>query len=118
MQCNCKIMGVTKSDLFTKSQNDLSIAAKAFSHPARVAIIEHLLDTRTCINGDLVDVLGLAQATISQHLRELKDIGIIQGNIDGVKVNYCLDPKKWNEIKRKFDSLFAHKNSPCSDDCC
>ena len=80
-------MGVTKSDLFTEAQNDLALAAKALAHPARVAIIEFLLKSDSCINGDLVKELGLAQATISQHLRELKDIGIIQGTIEGTSVS-------------------------------
>ena len=74
-------MGVTKTDLFTDAQNEIAATAKAFAHPARVAIIHHLLKSNVCINGDLVEELGLAQATISQHLRELKDIGIIQGTI-------------------------------------
>ena len=75
-------MGVTKTDLFSDTQNGLATAAKAFAHPARIAIIQHLLKSNACINGDLVQELGLAQATISQHLRELKDIGIIQGRLD------------------------------------
>lgn len=81
-------MGVTKSDLFSDLKNDIAIAAKAFANPARVAIIHYLLKANTCINGDLVQELGLAQATISQHLRELKDIGIVQGTIEGSRVSY------------------------------
>ena len=99
-------MGLTKTDLFTSEQNELAFAAKAFGHPARIAIIEHLLKTNACINGDLVQELGLAQATISQHLRELKDIGVIRGTIDGVKVSYCIDPVRWKEIRDQFTALF------------
>ncbi len=99
-------MGITKAQLFTQSQNDIALAAKAFSHPARVAIIEHLLKTNACINGDLVNELGLAQATISQHLRELKDIGIIQGTVEGVKMNYCINHARWKEIKNQFNQIF------------
>ncbi len=109
-------MGLTKTDLFTQEQNDLAFAAKAFGHPARVAIIEYLLKTNACINGDLVQELGLAQATISQHLRELKEIGIIQGTIDGVRVNYCINPARWEEIKQQFSQLFDQFSS--KDSCC
>ena len=109
-------MGVTKRDLFSTEQNALSIAAKAFAHPARVAIIQYLLKTNACINSDLVQELGLAQATISQHLRELKDIGIIQGTIDGSKINYCINPVRWQVIQNQFEDLFntyQSKNSCC-----
>lgn len=111
-------MGVTKSDLFTEAQNDLALAAKAFAHPARIAIIEFLLKSNTCINGDLVNELGLAQATISQHLRELKDIGIIQGTIEGTRVSYCINPKRWEEIKKNFNIIFNQFEDPSSKDCC
>jgi len=110
-------MGVTKTDLFTERQNEIATAAKAFAHPARVAIIEHLLKTEACINGDLVEEIGLAQATISQHLRELKDIQIIQGTIDGSKISYCINPTRWQEIKDLFNSIF-NKFSVGNNDCC
>ena len=99
-------MGITKTDLFSEVQNEMALAAKAFAHPARVAIIQHLLKTNACINGDLVQELGLAQATISQHLKELKDIGIIQGTIEGSRVNYCINPLRWTEIKDQFMEIF------------
>lgn len=111
-------MGVTKSDLFTESQNDLAMAAKALAHPARIAIIEFLLKSDSCINGDLVNELGLAQATISQHLRELKDVGIIQGTIEGTKVCYCINPERWREIQEKFSKIFNEFRDPSSKDCC
>ena len=98
-------MGITKTDLFTAEQNDLAQIGKAFGHPARVAIIQYLLKANTCINGHLVQELGLAQATISQHLRELKDAGIIQGTIEGVSVCYCINPQRWAEIKRLFTGV-------------
>ena len=110
-------MGVTKSDLFTKEQNEIASLAKAFGHPARVAILMHLLKSNTCINSDLVQELGLAQATISQHLRELKDMGIILGNIEGVSVSYCINAKRWDEIKGLFDGLFQQFNCD-ADSCC
>ena len=111
-------MGVTKSDLFTEAQNELAMAAKAFAHPARIAIIEFLLKSKSCINGDLVAELGLAQATISQHLRELKDIGLIKGTIEGTRVCYCINPERWAVIQQKFNELFSQFNDPSSKDCC
>jgi predicted transcriptional regulator len=111
-------MGVTKTDLFSSVQNDLALAAKALAHPARIAIIEHLLKTQACINGDLVQELGLAQATISQHLRELKDIGIIQGTIEGSSVSYCINPDRWEQIRSQFNALFNQFKSLDPDECC
>ncbi|MFT4733455.1 MAG: putative transcriptional regulator [Algoriphagus sp.] len=106
-------MGVTKTDLFTMQQNELAQVAKAFAHPARVAILEHLLKTNACINGDLVQELGLAQATISQHLRELKAIGIIQGTIEGVSISYCIHPGRWAEINNLFSLMFGKYDGSC-----
>lgn len=112
-------MGVTRTELFTEEQNELAQIAKAIAHPARVAIIQFLLKTNVCINGDLVQELGLAQATISQHLRELKEIGIIQGTIEGVSVSYCINPVRWNEIQLLFSQLFdQYELSKKSGSCC
>lgn len=111
-------MGVTKTDLFTTEQNDLAQVAKALAHPARIAILQHLLKTNACINGDLVQELGLAQATISQHLRELKQIGIIQGTIEGVSVSYCIQPQRWASIKDLFNLLFDQYSDPSKGSCC
>lgn len=112
------IMGLTKKELFTKEQNELAQIAKALAHPARVAILQHLLKANACINGDLVQELGLAQPTISQHLRELKEIGIIQGTIDGVSVNYCIHPKRWAEVKELFGQFFNQYQYTNQADCC
>lgn len=108
-------MGVTKTNLFTDEQNKLALDAKAFAHPARIAIIQYLLNANACINSDLVQELGLAQATISQHLRELKEVGIIQGNIEGSKINYCINQMRWQEIKSDFLALFNtyNQNTRC-----
>lgn len=111
-------MGVTKTDLFTQAQNQIATAAKAFDHPARVAIIQYLLKSNACINGDLVQELGLAQATISQHLRELKDIGIIQGTIEGSRVSYCINPQRWAEIRNQFNEIFNQFDAPEKEGCC
>lgn len=88
-------MGASKTEIFSKEQNELAILLKAMAHPARIAILQHIITANACICGDLVDELGLAQATISQHLKELKNAGIIQGTIEGVKVCYCINPATW-----------------------
>lgn len=100
-------MGVTKSELFKKRQNRIATLAKAFDHPARVAIIEYLLSNETCICNDLVDELPLSQSTISQHLKELKEIGIIKGEVEGPKLNYCIDAQVWEEARDIFINLFS-----------
>ena len=99
-------MGVTKTKLFDSAQNELAILAKALAHPARIAILQHLASTTSCINGTLVQELGLAQATISQHLRELKELGLIQGSIEGTSVNYCLNLERWEEVRLLFQDFF------------
>lgn len=100
-------MGLTKKEIFTDRQNRLAQMMKALAHPARIAIIQHLLKAEACICGDLVEELGLAQATISQHLKELKNVGLIRGTIEGTSVCYCIDPKVWKQYKTAFDSLFG-----------
>ncbi|QHT68266.1 winged helix-turn-helix transcriptional regulator [Rhodocytophaga rosea] len=99
-------MGVTKTENFTSQQNQLATYAKALAHPARIAIIEYLLKNQTCICGDLVDELPLAQATVSQHLKELKQVGILKGEVEGTSVCYCLNEQVWNEIKTALNGLF------------
>ncbi|MEM9546008.1 MAG: metalloregulator ArsR/SmtB family transcription factor [Bacteroidota bacterium] len=109
-------MGLTKEEIFTNEQNYIASIAKVLGHPARIAILENLLKKNTCICGDLVEEIGLAQATISQHLKELKRIEIIRGEIEGTKVCYCINPKKWKEIRLLFDkmfSVFTEKNGEC-----
>lgn len=99
-------MGLTKSEIFTDEQNQLASWFKALAHPARVAILQYIIDQKACICGDLVDELGLAQATISQHLKELKNTGIIQGTIDGKSVCYCIDPIRWKQIQKEWSLFF------------
>lgn len=110
-------MGVTKTENFTAEQNELAILAKAFGHPARVAIIQHLLKINSCICGDLVDEINLAQPTISQHLKELKSAGIIKGTIEGTSVNYCIDAERWREVQALFNTLFDTYVQDQSCDC-
>ncbi|MDH7459734.1 metalloregulator ArsR/SmtB family transcription factor [Chitinophagaceae bacterium 26-R-25] len=110
-------MGITKSDLFTRQQNELANMAKAIAHPARIAILQHLIKKNACITGDLVEELGLAQATTSQHLKELKNAGIIQGSIEGASVCYCIDPKVWKQYNSVFNMFFKEVKNDGSS-CC
>ena len=111
-------MGLTKTDLFTEQQNELAQISKALAHPARIAIIQHILKVEQCINGDLVGELGLAQPTISQHLKELKQLGIIKGSIEGTSMNYCIDADKWRYIRTLVVDLFDQYSISDSEDCC
>ena len=109
-------MGLTKSEIFTEQQNQLANLAKVLGHPARIAILQHLIKLNSCICGDLVEEIGLAQPTISQHLKELKSAGIIKGNIEGTSVCYCINVEKWTEITQIFADFFKEKyksNSNC-----
>ena len=99
-------MGLTKTEAFTGQQNAIAQMAKAIAHPARVAILEHLIETDACVCGDLVDVLPLSQATVSQHLKELKNVGLIKGNIQGTSICYCLDKEKWGACIGIFQEFF------------
>ena len=110
-------MGLTKSEIFTNEQNEIAKLAKAFAHPARVAILHHLFKSNTCICGDLVDEIGLAQATISQHLKELKNLELIQGNIEGTSVCYCINQTKWNTMKQLLTNFF-NQDLNASFNCC
>lgn len=110
-------MGLTKSEIFTDRQNKLAGMMKALAHPARIAIVQHLIKANACICGDLVDELGLAQPTISQHLKELKNAGLIQGTIEGTSVCYCIDPKIWKHYQKEFTALFGSYQGG-GDNCC
>lgn len=108
-------MGTTKSVLFSDSQNELANLYKALGHPARIAIIEYLLKSKTCICSDIVNELPLAQPTISQHLKELKAVGIIKGTIEGTTVCYCLDATNLSKMKWFVDAISA---SNPQNNCC
>ena len=92
-------MGLAKTEIFNDHQNEIALFAKVFGHPARVAILQHLFKINECVCGDLVDEIGLAQPTISQHLKELKHLGLIKGNVEGTSVCYCIDSKNWTKMK-------------------
>jgi len=99
-------MGLSKSDKFTKAQNDLAVLAKALGHPARIAIIQYLAKSNTCVCGDIVQELPLSQSTVSQHLKELKNAGLIKGTIEGPSVCYCINAPVWLMAKQAFSALF------------
>jgi len=110
-------MGLTKSEIFTAEQNQISSISKVFGHPARVAILQYLFKINSCICGDLVEEIGLAQPTISQHLKELKKIGLIKGNITGTSICYCIDKDNWAEMKTKL-SVFLDQDLNDNSNCC
>jgi predicted transcriptional regulator len=105
-------MGLTKTEIFTDEQNDLAVMLKAIAHPARIAILQELIKANACICGDLVNELGLAQATISQHLKELKTAGLIKGTIDGASVCYCIEPKAWEKLEKNLSDFFQSFKNP------
>ena len=110
-------MGATKTEHFTDKQNSIAILAKALGHPARVAIIEYLMKVDTCLCGDIVNELPLAQPTVSQHLKELKNAGLIKGSIEGNAICYCIDEKALTKLQAYFanisDSLEKKKSTCC-----
>jgi len=109
-------MGITRTDIFSDEQNRLAVMLKAIAHPARIAILERIIKANACICGDLVDELGLAQATISQHLKELKNAGLIQGTIEGTSICYCIEPKAWIMLKKNLNTFFDSYTE--SNSCC
>jgi len=99
-------MGLTKKEEFTIKDNKIAAYAKALAHPARVAILRMLIKKQSCICGDIVEELPLSQSTVSQHLKELKEAGLIKGDIEGAKVCYCIDEKEWNVAKKYLNEIF------------
>jgi ArsR family transcriptional regulator, arsenate/arsenite/antimonite-responsive transcriptional repressor len=108
-------MGITKNSLFTSRQNETATILKALGHPARIAIIEHLLKVNACICGDIVSHVPLAQPTISQHLKELKSAGIIKGTVEGNAICYCINEKVVARLNHYF-SMMSEKLE--SNNCC
>lgn len=106
-------MGITKTDNFNSAQNKVAKLAKALGHPARIAILEILLKRNACICGDLVDELPLSQSTISQHLKELKEAGLIKGEIEGTSVCYCIEEKVWRDAQKILNKLFDAYKGCC-----
>lgn len=110
-------MGASKTKEYSSRQNAIALLAKAFGHPARVAIIEHLLKVNTCICDDIVHKLPLSQPTVSQHLKELKNAGLIKGNIEGKAICYCIDEKMIEKLQHYFTNisnrLITKRNNCC-----
>lgn len=106
-------MGVTKTQGFTDTQNEIADFAKALAHPARVAILQQLIEKKVCIGAELVEELPLSQATVSQHLKELKRIGIIKGEVDPPKVCYCINEEKWGRMKGLLDTILRSFQGCC-----
>lgn len=104
-------MAITKAKLFDDTQKRTAELMKALGHPARIAIVELLAERATCICGDITDELPLAQSTVSQHLKALKNAGIIKGEIDGVRTCYCLDEKGVRELNELFGSIIKQLTS-------
>jgi DNA-binding transcriptional ArsR family regulator len=110
-------MGASKSDHFTDVQNAIALTFKALGHPARIAIIQHILESKSCICGDLVEKFPLSQATISQHLKELKSANIIQGTIEGNSICYCLNPQTLFTIQQTIN-VFIEAEKCKDSNCC
>lgn len=110
-------MGLTKTENHTEKQVELAKMMKVLGHPARVAILESIIRTNSCVCGDLVTETQLAQSTVSQHLKELKSVGLIQGTIEGTSMCYCINQENWNFLKEQLNELF---NSAIGNgtDCC
>ena len=109
-------MGVTKTEHFTEEQNDIATLLKALANPARIAIVEYLLSVDSCICNDIVAELPLAQATVSQHLKELKNADIIQGTIEGKSICYCINPETFKKLEHFIGQIF-HKIDQ-QNNCC
>lgn len=109
-------MGVTRTDIYTDKQNKIAQYFKVLGHPARIAILQHLMNLDTCVCGDLVDEIGLAQSTISQHLKELKNAGLIQGTISGTSVCYCVNQENWSQMKILLETFLNIENN--ATNCC
>ena len=108
---------MNKTEAFDKELQNLASFAKAISHPARLAILKYLAETKTCISGDISDKLPLSRTTVSQHLKELRDMGMIYGEIDGLKINYCLCGSCIREKLLLFDTFFEEIKQAVDIDC-
>lgn len=108
-------MGITKSEIFTSNHNEIALLSKALGHPARVAIIDYLLSIKSCVCGDIVNKIPLAQATISQHLKALKEAGLIKGEIEGRNVCYCINEENWTKLQHYFNEIVLKIEG---GDCC
>lgn len=108
-------MGITRTDIHTDADLAIAAWARIFSNPARVAILRYLLESERCITGSLTDTIGLAQPTISLHLKEMKMAGLIQGRVSGSSVNYCINLEQWEACRRVMTGFL---NQTLPSDCC
>lgn len=102
---------MNKAEHFDKPLQEMARFSKALSHPARLAILKFLAGSKTCISGDISDFIPLGRTTVSQHLKELRDLGLIIGEIEGLKINYCLDCNKIRVLTNMFESFFKELNN-------
>lgn len=109
-------MGATKTTVFTEQQNRTADYAKALAHPARVAILQFLARRNACVCGDIVDELPLSQSTVSQHLKELKRIGVVRGAVEGPSVCYCIDPEGWQRMRAVLGDMLSVRQADTN--CC
>jgi ArsR family transcriptional regulator len=105
--CDISLRSMNKADKFDDSLQQLASFSKVLSHPARLAILKYLTETKSCISGDISDYLPLSRTTVSQHLKELRNAGLIQGEIDGLKINYCLHPGTIEQYCELFEKFFS-----------
>jgi len=110
-------MGITKTEYFSHEQNQLAVTLKALAHPARLAILQRIIVSKTCICGDLVGELSLAQPTISQHLKELKNAGLIKGSVEGASICYCINPEAWKSLQSTLNKFF-NSYEVINQECC
>ena len=110
-------MGTTKTNLFDDEVNEIALLIKALAHPARISIVNYLIRTENCICNDIVAELSLAQPTVSQHLKELKNAGIIKGNISGKAICYCINPEIFNKLTQFFTTT-SQRLSCENENCC
>jgi len=106
-------MGLSKTEEYTKTQNEIAALAKALGHPARIAILQYLAEKKSCVCGEIVNELPLSQSTVSQHLKELKQAGLIRGEIDGPSVCYCIDSKSLLKAKKVLGDLLQGIQESC-----
>jgi predicted transcriptional regulator len=106
-------MGITKQNIHNQKANDIATIAKVFAHPARIAIIEYISKQQNCICNDIVNEIGLAQATISQHLKVINDAGLLKGDYKGKSICYCLNVARYKEYQNQLNSYFNATQFNC-----
>jgi DNA-binding transcriptional ArsR family regulator len=111
-------VGATKTSQYSETQIELASLLKVLGHPARIAIVQALIKTNSCVCGELVTEIGLAQSTVSQHLKELKSVGLVKGTIEGTSVCYCIDTERWAHLKGVLNPLLEISQSSNDVSCC